>query len=375
MKSLKRILISICVTFTCVFVLLSIITFSKHRFINKGSKFDYNINRNVEETILLNFVEKNMIVDGGVRTNYYDVPFQYNYATGSEVLSESQGMLMLYYALTNDQIKFDYVYNYLKNNLIVDDTIVYREDFYVNCSIDDLRVIRALIYAGIIFKDTTYHDDARLLADNFYKTNVKNNELYDFYDTRYKITNNYVTLTLVDLDTIKFLGEYDQNYADLYDNMLSIVKGGYISDEFPIFQSSYSYVDDTYSTNNIHMTEAMVTLYHLAQVGELPETSLNWVREHVYNDAIYGSYSANGTPSTNVESTAIYAIAALIGSAVGDMDLYHKSIERMNLYQNKDKESDIYGAFGDSNNVYSFDQLTSLLAYRGEYNANILSSR
>ena len=58
----------------------------------------------------------------------------------------------------------------------------------------------------------------------------------------------------------------------------------------------------------------------------------------------------------------------MIASEIGDKEFYEESITQMSKWQVLNSESEIYGAFGNESNleVYSFDNLMALLAYRKE---------
>lgn len=80
---------------------------------------------------------------------------------------------------------------------------------------------------------------------------------------------------------------------------------------------------------------------------------------------LYGQYTREGIPTNTIQSTAIYALTAMIGSELDDQELYENSIQRMSQFQVNDAGSPLYGSFGDtkSQTVYSFDNLMALLTF------------
>jgi hypothetical protein len=265
-----------------------------------------------------------MIRNGGVRTNYLDQEYQSGYATGGEVLSESQGLYMLYAAQKKDEESFGQAYSYVRENLDNTFLLSYRYDpsgehqYNMNAALDDLRIISALLAAEDSFQNTEYMAQAKTLAGRFYDTNIKNGYLYGIYDSDYKVTNDSVTLCYIDLKTLKQLAETDGSYTMVAENMAAILKEGMISEKFPMFYNEYSYENSGYDTSqDINMVQSMLCALHLAQAGECPEKTVAYIKNLVSEGALYGQYNTEGQLQTDIQSTALYAIAALIGSAVG----------------------------------------------------------
>jgi hypothetical protein len=325
----------------------------------------------VREEICFDFFRSKMISrGGGVRTNYLDEPHEANFATGEEVLSESQGLLMLYAVAIHDEALLKSALSYVQSTLDTGRIISYRyEDdehiYHVNALVDDLRIIRALLLAGDTF-DGRYSETAIGFADRLYKTNVKDGLAYDMYDEQYGVTNDFITLCYIDFDTMRRLSADDARWDKVYTAMRDIVKQGYIGDAFPMFAASYSYRERRYLEGDINMVEATLTALNLARIGECPEKTLDWLRDKLREGVVYGSYDREGKASSRIESTAIYAICALIAKEVHDEDMYSMSINKMNGLQVTDEMSEVYGAFADpaSLKLYAFDNLMALLAYR-----------
>lgn len=269
---------------------------------------------------------------------------------------------------------FASLYHFTMKNLDNGTSISYRYTpststiYSVNAAIDDLRIIKSLMLGSITLAEPYYLDVALKLANRFYKTNVSEDYLYDFYDNDLKLRNNSITLCYNDFYTFMELGKTNNKWLKLSKNMLNLVKGGYISDEFPLFYPRYDYDKKGYEHPEvISMIESLVTIYHLAEVNECPETTLAYLNNLLDKGTIYATYYLDGTPSSSIESTAIYALCARIGSVSGDQGLYQKSIDKMNTFQVQNQNSPIYGAFGNPTTyeAFSFDNLMALLAYKG----------
>lgn len=322
------------------------------------------------EKICFDFFKDEMITQqGGVRTNYLDTPHNADFATGAEVLSESMGLLMLYAVAIHDEALFKSALGFVEEYMDTGNMISYRYSavngsYHVNAFIDDIRIIRALILAGHEF-DREYSELAKEYADRLYDTNVTNNVVFDMYDDAYGTRNDFITLCYIDLYTIQLLQRYDAKWKKVFASMRNIVMQGYISDNFPMYAPSYSYASNKYREGDINMVEASLTALNLALVDECPQSTIRYLKDSIKNGAIYGLYSSDGKKQTNIESTAIYAICALIAKEVQDEEMYNMSIEKMNSLQVMDEKSEVYGAFADpvTLDLYSFDNLMALLAY------------
>lgn len=317
------------------------------------------------------FIVQQLSGSHGVFTNLIDTDQSADVATGHEVLSESAGLLMRYYALTGQQEAFDAEWNRAKQMFNLHTSFSYRyspkhdKKYPLNAAIDDLRIIRALYEAGELFKDEQYTKEAASYGSRFLQYNVKDNQLYDFYDETYKITNSFITLCYIDFNTLQRLSDSNTQIQALLTNMQQIVQNGYLSDNFPFYKTSYSYETKTYKSDPINTVESLLTILSLAEIKQHRTESIRYIKEHVKSGTLYGRYTTDGKATTDIQSTAIYAITAMIGSQIGDQELYKDSIRRMNQFVIQDQKSQLNGGYGDpaTMQAYSFDNLMALLAY------------
>jgi len=324
------------------------------------------------EALCFQFLLEKMInADGGVRTNYLNKDFDAELASGAQVLSESMGLWMLYAVKAGDQALFDRSLGFVESKLDTGVLLSYRyspEDgaYPVNAFLDDIRIVRALLLAQEAFGGT-YGETALSYADRLYGTNVAESRVYDFYDERYGAAGDSVTLCYLDLDTMRMLGEQDKKWTSVYGVMLDVAQGGYLGDGFPLYAGTYSYVDGAYSAQDIVTVQALLTMLNLARVGECPQSSIAYIKRQVENGALYGGYRTDGTAAGRAVATAVYAICAQIGKAAQDEELYAASIAQMDRFQVMDADSEVYGAFADAEtlDLYAFDNLMALMAYRG----------
>ncbi|WP_410512794.1 glycosyl hydrolase family 8 [Paenibacillus sp. BR2-3] len=325
---------------------------------------------NAEE--VYRFISRKMTGPYGIYTNLQDTPQTEETATGHEVLSESSSLMMRYAALAGQRELFETQWKLASATFNMKNGFSYRyspkngKKFPVNAAVDDLRIIRALYEAGEVFKEPHYTDEADKYGERFYNKNVNNGYMYDFYDENNKITNGFVTLCYINLGTLQNLSINRNSSHLLQLNMKNITDKGYLSDKFPFYETRFNYDTGKYSSENIHTVESLLTILNLAEVGAARSTSIDYIKRQVADGTLYGQYTREGVPTTDIRSTAIYAIAAMIGSEIGDDALYHRSIERMKEFRVVDTSSVLYGGFGDANSgqAYSFDNLMALLAYR-----------
>lgn len=320
---------------------------------------------------LNSFIRNRLTGPYGVYTNLQQTDQSQEVATGREVLSESAGLLLRYYARSGQRDPYDAEWALAKRTFELGTGFSYRysplhnKRYPMNAAVDDLRMIRSLHEAAEAFPSGSYMEEANAFGDRFVRNNILDGYMHDFYDESLKRTNSFITLAYIDLRTLQLLPLSTAKRDALTANMLKIAKGGYISDTFPFYTSRYDYESKAYRSDSINTVESLLTILALAEVRQHEPASIRFVKEQVGTGTLYGQYTRAGRPVSLVRSTAIYAIAAMIGSVIQDPDLYEASIRRMNEFQILDGKSPLYGGFADalSGQAYSFDNLMALLAY------------
>jgi len=324
-----------------------------------------------ERDRLHQFIVDKLSGNFGVYTNLLDTGQSAEVATGHEILSESAGLLMRYYALTEQQDAFEREWQKAKQTFDLKSGFSYRfspkqnKKYSLNAAVDDLRIIRALYEAGAKFHDEQYSLEAASYAARFFQYNIKNHRLYDFYDESYQMTNSFITLCYVNFSVLEQLSGTKEQVQALQSNMLQIVQNGYLSDKFPFYQTRYSYEQEAYQSEQINTVESLLTILSLTEIKQQKPESIQYIKEHVKSGTLYGRYTQDGKQTTDIQSTAIYAITAIIGAQIGDDTLYQDSIQKMNQFVVRDATSPLYGGYGDpaTGQAYSFDNLMALLAY------------
>ncbi|GGF93364.1 hypothetical protein GCM10010912_42910 [Paenibacillus albidus] len=324
-----------------------------------------------EQAALESFIHTKLTGPHGVFTNLLETRQEGEAATGHEVLSESASILMRYAVLTGNEEQFAEQWKLARQTFDMEDGFSYRyspllkKRYPVNAAVDDLRLIRALYEAGEQFKNPAYTEEADRYGQRFYEHNVKDGEMYDFFDENYQITNAFITLCYIDLSTLQKLSIPIESRDTLTRHLKGVLEKGYLSDVFPLYETRFHYESGAYSSENINTVESLLTILHLAEVQQQAPASIAYIKQQVEAGTLYGQYTKEGRPTTDVRSTAIYALTAMIGAETGDNELYNTSIARMNEFRVTDAGSELYGGFGDvgSMQAYSFDNLMALLAY------------
>ena len=309
------------------------------------------------------FLRERMIgTDGGVFTTYLDkhgTP-----PTGHDVLSESQGILMEYAVQTRNETLFKQSWRYARENLYQDGVFAWYateagKQAAANALIDDLRIYRALKAANACWGG--FELEIAELASAILAHNVSDGQLVGFYDFQQKRAGRIIPLCYIDMEALRDLDWNSANQAE------GILLGGYISDTFPLYYSAYDYSSQKYSTNSMNTSEALMTLYQAVKAGLARRESLEWLERKVVSGTLAARYDVNGqvVKGFDYDSTAAYAVAALIGAESGNARLYTYARNRMEKYY-VTGQSTLQGSFSDrsdGSDIVAFDQLMPLLVY------------
>lgn len=325
-----------------------------------------------EEEILYKFVmEKLTTSDGGIKTNYSKLKSDGDITKGHAVLSESQGIMLLYYLDRNEKNLFDRNLEFIEEKMLLDNGLLsWRIEAdkasETSATIDDLRVIKALLLANERWGDIKYRSVAIKISKGIKNELIDEDILADFNDG-YSMSKTS-TLCYLDLPTLKLLSQIDSDYKKIYNTSLDILSNGYMGSSIPLFKKEYNREKESYDDGDLDTLLSAIVLLNRAEVGEDVQESVDWLKEKFREDkGIFSLYSpVTGEKTSNIESTSIYAILLQVAEEIGDKELSSMCLYKLKTYQVSDKNSEIYGAFGDSNTmeVFSFDNLNALLAFR-----------
>lgn len=289
--------------------------------------------------------------------------------SGSDVLSESLGIMLESAALSFDREGFLQIWNYSKKNMFPEGLMPWvisgDTDTQVNALIDDFRILGAM--QEILEQENGLLSDYEAYRDAVYTYNTQEGRPVDFYDRQYQQKAGRFTLCYGDLKVLSVLKEEDRRFEEVYDHTLEIILNGKISERFPLYYSYYDYEEERYKGTVLNMSEALTTLLHLSEAGKLPEEALKWLEQEMEKGCIYAVYDREGNPSEDgyYESTAVYALTVMIALSEDREDLAGKAMNRMEQFRIHEDANERNGLFGNSDGtgIYSFDQGMALLAY------------
>ena len=304
---------------------------------------------------------------GGVHTTY--VPGDEAATMASPVLSESQGVMLEYAVQSGQKELFDSTLSYINGSMNRDGLIIWSvtdgQAGSVNALVDDLRIYGALLQAQSLWGG--YDEILKAHQGALTAYGIRDGRYVDFYDAKSRKAAESLTLCYIDLYTMKALADVSDECRNAYEDARQILINGQISDDFPLFYSRYDYKTKSYAEGELNMAEAMVTLLHLAEAGILPQNTHDWLRKQMEYGAILARYDVNGrvVEGYQYESTAIYALTALIGREIGDESLQGWALRKMEKMRIRDCGKAYNGAFGgeDGSGITSFDQMIPLLVY------------
>lgn len=328
---------------------------------------------NPNEEMTYNFIKNSLSKDGyGIYTNYLNNDSEGEITKGHSVLSESEGLMMLYAVNSGNKELFDEHFNIVKEKMILKNGLISwrvddKEVSQVSATIDELRIIKSLFYAYDRWSDYKYKFYGTKISKNLLDEAFYEENLIDFVDEYGK--SKIITLCYLDLPTMKILSEIDDNWEQVYKNSNLLLKDGRISSKVPLYKKSYSYETNSYDNDtNADLLLSLITILNRIEAGEDESEAIKWIQSKFdYYGYLVSTYNEKtGEETSKIESPSIYALTALIGKEVGNSQLFNKAIEKLNYYQIKDKSSPLYGGFGnkDTKDVYSFDNLNALLAFQ-----------
>ena len=317
------------------------------------------------------FVRENMTGgDGGVYTTFIDS--NGDSPTGRDVLSESQSLLMEYAVLTQELELFESSWSFAKEHLYRDGVFAWYatadgKQANANALIDDLRIYRALKGANELWGG--YDAELAALAEAIREHNTRKGHLAGYYDFQQRRVGTTLPLFYIDLEALRDLAEENANFAEAVREAEDILRGGYIGDDFPLYYSVYDHSTGKYSEESMNTSEALMTLYHAVKAGVAERKSIDWLAKKVETGTLAARYHIDGrvVRGFDYDSTAVYAIAALIGAEAGNARLYTCARNRMEKYYVTERTS-LQGSFSDradGSDIIAFDQLMPLLVYGG----------
>ena len=313
------------------------------------------------------FIRNNLLDDqGGVHLQYEPGK---GYDSSSMILSESQGLYLLYAAEAGNKQLFDELLDYVKTYMWKDALTMWKvqngQPESVNALIDDFRIYRAVYQARKQWGG--YEKELDYLESNLKRYGIAEQNYVDFYQEDSNAYASRLTLCYVDLAGMELLAERKQDTYAAYTNAAQLLEQGQISNEFPLYYSWYNYDKQRYERDDLNTAEAMVTLLHLSRQGLLKNNTVKWLKAQLSGEGLKARYTVDGqvVKGYNYESTAVYGLVAMIADEIGDTTLRGQALNKMEKTRIANTKLDYNGAFGmeDGTGITSFDQLIPLLTY------------
>ncbi|MFH1199108.1 MAG: glycosyl hydrolase family 8 [Candidatus Omnitrophota bacterium] len=318
---------------------------------------------------VFNFINKNFVLENGavlIRST-----------DKNTVLSESVGLYLIACVRLNERKLFDRAYAFAQENLLSDKGIFYwrinlksgKKDCS-SASIDDLRIAEALCLAGEAWRDVSYRDEALKISRAILNLECKDGYMVDSFswDKTGQHTSSVVNISYLDLAAMQRLAKYDPVWRVVYENSKKIILDSPIKSG--LFAENYDLSTKKFSHKDGNMINQLLTALYLSQIG-VPKEEIRLYdflkAEFLKRGKICNSYNASGKPKNNYETSAVYALASRMFYYFQDTKYTQKTLDRMYLFEIKDKEDPFFGGFGMFNpkeeKVFnSFDSLNALLA-------------
>ncbi len=325
------------------------------------------------DSLLYRFVVSHMLdASGGVYTNLRDDhPMIPDVAKNHSYLSESTGLLLLYAVKEQKRDLFDQQVQFLNQHLLmkeglsrwmVDPPRKIKADS--NASIDDLRIIRGLLLGYRLWGEPSHLDQALAIAKGVKKWNLREDFcLVDFYHTVHNERTSKITISYLDLHTMKLLTAYDPDWEKIYKKSLALIREA----ELPngLYRKTYDYDQGSWlAQEEVNLIDSFYTSLHLIEAGLEINRTLAFIKQQWdRHQRLYGIYSLEGKPLADFESPAVYGLAIRMFMMTDEKQLVKELFERLRHLQVQDPRSPYYGGFVDldKTDAYSFDQLQVLL--------------
>lgn len=290
--------------------------------------------------------------------------------SGTDILSESQGLMMSYAVGVNDRQLFDRTWDAAVSKLMTQGLTAWyaREDGEkadANALLDDLRLWYALRQAGERWGDEAYRRQADALRESL-KTACRNSEGHwvDFIVFSSGKQAETIALCYLDIEILEAMAQDDPELTEALEHTKQVLLSGRVSDAFPLYFSRYDYQKGRYAAESLNTSEALYTLWNLSRAGLLPNDALDWVRQRVRDGTLAARYDLSGqiVPGYEYHSTAAYGLAALLAWEAGDEEMFEMAVRRMERLYVLDADSPFLGAYCQKGaGAYAFDQLIPLL--------------
>jgi len=327
-----------------------------------------------DESPLLRFVLQHLWdPSGGIYTNLRDdLELQPDMAGNHQMLSESTGLMMAYALRTDRRALFDTQVSFLTEHLMTDDgqiRWVYEKqgpysDVHVNASIDDLKIIGALLDAADRWQIERYERLANRLAGVLLTQGVKDGYLADYYDWRYGDRADTITSSYLELQVLGKLASRDPSWQPIYERADALLKSAHLSNG--LFYKTFVISDQSWiEPKEFNMIDVLYAALNLMDGGGDVSNTVDMIEGLWQKDGkLFASYDTQLQIVDESISPAVYALACRLLANADRMTIAEDIREALKLMSVQDEGSPYYGGFVEPNTLeaYSFDHLQALLA-------------
>ncbi|MEK7528751.1 MAG: glycosyl hydrolase family 8 [Patescibacteria group bacterium] len=280
--------------------------------------------------------------------------------------SESVGLLLMTAAYAGDHDIFEKEYVFLKKHLLSEYGLAYWQLLTdltptspSNSTPDDLNIIEGLLAGFDRFGDERYRDTALEMGAALRRYAVRDGvpTSLSSWNESGVYTASDLLLFYAQLDAIHMLSAYDSSWSEIEENTRDVLEGGFkngfFAKQFTIHGGEY-----VYRFEHAIIEQLLTALY--LRSGPILDFIKNEMRT---NGRIFGSYTLDGLPASDVEDMAVYGLAGRLALVLEDYEFAHDVAAKIMSTQILQSTAKNYGAFSWSPDadVYSFSQLQTLL--------------
>ncbi len=319
----------------------------------------------------VDFVKTELINAEGILETYpFKVPHK-DWPKGytREALSESAGLWLESLEMLNDKENFEKQFQVLKKFFILPDGTLswrlrYENEKWVadphSATIDDLRIVRALIAAADKWNIPGYKDFALKLAHA-----VKESGVYQDFLLIQTLNKGewegpfIIDLSYLDLKTMNALMAYDEEWKPIYERSQALLIGGmrqngFIYDKYDV-QKNHYYDQDRNLINYLicasRLAESNFSVYSLIE---------QLIRRWQQDGKILGRYDPEtGKPLVAYESVSVYALVMRLSLIMKQWEFARVIRDKILELSRKQTSSHWQGALCDDA-CHAFDHLQAL---------------
>ncbi|MDD3335795.1 MAG: glycosyl hydrolase family 8 [Eubacteriales bacterium] len=304
--------------------------------------------------------------DGGVAASY--TPDGVGQPIKSDIrLAESQGLMMEYALDVSDQALFQRAYAYVNSAMTQNGLCAWRsqngQNESMNASLDDLRILQALLLAEKRWGG--YKQDIAIREEALWQGVVREGYMLDYVGLAGENLAQTSTLCYLDVTALDALAQYHARWQPVADRARELLELGTISQAFPLYYPRYDVAQQCYSGSQLQMNEAMVCILHCARAGIAQDKTLDYLEQLLESGPVYAAYGLDGKPleGYRFESTATYALLVQIGLETQREKIFRPALERME--RSRCFIGFMKGGYGLTRETthYIFDDLQALKAW------------